>query len=75
VYARRNAAELDESLRMDTEEWKRLIPGKQILNVFASRAKLDIGMLKTLFIKRAACYSPSPFDEIIEIFERFSEAT
>ena len=71
-YARAVAKKLQESLDQNTNEWKVLIPGKQILNIFAGRAKLDAARLKTAFIKETESHTPNPFQELIDIFSGFS---
>lgn len=55
--------------------WKRSIPGKQILSVFAAKAKLDQDRLKTLYIKKAMGRSgeANPFFEILSILNGFSK--
>ena len=74
THAQETAERIQQSLILDTEDWKSAIPGKQLLSSFASRAKIDVARLKTLFIKRAATSSPNPFENVIEIFRKFSEA-
>jgi hypothetical protein len=73
-YARNVAQKLKDSLDNDTDEWKTLIPGKPLLSMFASRAKLDPARLKTAYIKAAEVESTSPFQEIIDIFASFDGA-
>ncbi len=55
--------------------WKDWIPGKQILSAFASKAKLDLDRLKTLYIHKAMDLPDdrNPFAEIIKIFSGFAE--
>jgi len=53
-------------------DWKEIIPGKQILSRFAAAASLDVGRLKLAYIKVEQKYSFGCFDEIVELFERFS---
>jgi energy-coupling factor transporter ATP-binding protein EcfA2 len=54
--------------------WKTNVPGKQILSVFATKAKLDQDRLKTLYIKKAMELDDkdNPFFEILSIFGGFS---
>ena len=62
---------LDKSLNADTEEWKAVIPGKQLLNRFARAANLDVGRLKKMYLKEAEAHSPNPFADIITVFAYF----
>ena len=71
--ARNSAAAIQKALDQDTDEWKFLVPGKPVIAAFAKHACIEIGMLKNLFIHRADAVSPHPFEEIIEVFRRFSE--
>jgi predicted ATPase len=71
-YARTMAKKLQDSLDQDTDDWKTLIPGKPLLNMFASRAKLDSARLKTAFIREAEKRPTNPFQEVIEIFSAFA---
>lgn len=73
-YARSIAQKLQNSLDQDTDEWKLLIPGKQLLNIFANRAKLGSARLKTAYIKEAEKQSVSPFQEVIDIFSSFASS-
>ena len=60
-----------DSLDADSESWKNDIPGKQIFKIFCSEAKIQEGRLKTLYIKKAEEMGISPFQEIIDIFNKF----
>jgi len=71
-YARATAQKLENSLDQDTEEWKDLVPGRSLLNIFAARAKFDSARLKTAYIREAEKQSVSPFQEVIDIFASFS---
>ncbi|MBT6220053.1 MAG: hypothetical protein HOI45_10045 [Rhodospirillaceae bacterium] len=53
------------------DEWKDNIPGRTILGKFASKTNMDVGRLKVMYIKEAEKLTPSPFQEIIDIFESF----
>jgi hypothetical protein len=53
-------------------EWKAIIPGKQVLSRFAAAAGLDLGRLKLAYIKAVHRHSLGCFDEIVNLFERFS---
>jgi predicted ATPase len=72
AHARAIAQELLDSLIQDTDEWKALIPGRQVLNTFAARAKLDSARIKTAYIKAAERQTVNPFQEIVEIFSSFN---
>ena len=64
---------LNTSLEQDTEEWKRLVPGKILLNKFAATARMDVGRLKTMFIREVEKAGAQTFADIVEIFEHFSK--
>jgi predicted ATPase len=72
TYARTTAKRLQDSLDQDTDEWKALIPGKPLLNAFATRAKLDSARLKTAYIRVAEKRAVSPFKEVIDAFSSFA---
>ncbi len=63
---------LENSLTDGTDSWKRLIPGRPILKIFASQAKLDIGRLKTLYLRESEKEDFAIFGDIIEIFRHFA---
>ena len=65
--------QINDSIEKDTDEWKKLIPGKSILNIFSSKAGMRVGMLKRAYIAEAMKSDPNPFNDIIHIFERFNE--
>lgn len=71
-YARATAENLERSLDQDTEEWKVLVPGRSVLNIFAARAKFDSARLKTAYIREAEKQPVNPFQEVIDIFAAFS---
>ena len=62
---------LKSSIDRDTDDWKRLIPGKPILGVFSGKAQLSPARLKTLYISAAEAVSPSPFQEVLSLFADF----
>lgn len=64
---------INDSIEKDTDEWKKLIPGKRILNILSSKAGIQVGMLKRAYIAEAMKSDPNPFDDIIHIFKRFNE--
>jgi len=59
------------SVEADNEVWKKDIPGKQIFKIFCGEAKIQEGRLKTLYIKKAEEMNMNPFQEIIDIFNKF----
>ena len=58
------------------DEWKKLVPGREILRIFcsANHAKFDFGRYKTAYIAAAAKMPYNPFEEIDEIFLSFSKS-
>ncbi len=64
---------IKDSIEKDTDEWKKLIPGKSILNIFSHKAGMRLGMLKRAYIAEAMKSDPNPLNDIIHIFERFNE--
>jgi hypothetical protein len=66
---------LEDSLQSGNILWKRLIPGRQILNIFASQAKIPLGRLKMLYLGEAEKDEFSTFSEVVEIFAYFSSYT
>jgi len=65
---------LQKSLDEDSEEWKKVIPGKILVNKFAALAKLDAGRLKTLYIRQVEKNGSDVFEDIVEIFQHFAVA-
>ena len=51
-----------------------MIPGKQLLSRFASLTNLDAARLKRLYLQEAASRTPSPFEDIVRIFDSFDRA-
>lgn len=72
-FTRETATMLNNSLSDGTDGWKRLIPGKQVLNVFAGKANLTVGRLKRAYINEAMKAEHNPFSEIIDIFDHFDK--
>jgi hypothetical protein len=66
-YSRLMTAVTDTS----SDAWKRDIPGRVILNRFAPIAKLNVGRVKTLYIRHAITATTDPFNEIRQIFHSF----
>lgn len=63
---------LEQSVDKGSEEWKRLIPGRPVFQRFARESNMDVGRLKTLYIKASMECKPDPFVEIRRIFESFT---
>ncbi|MEH6503791.1 MAG: ATP-binding protein [Cycloclasticus sp.] len=70
-YVNDTAQKLEESVG-NGDGWKDLIPGKRILNVFASKANISVGRLKRAYIVEAAKVENNPFQDIIDIFSDFN---
>jgi hypothetical protein len=69
TYGQLEASLLDGS-------WKRLMPGRPILNIFCSSkfANLSFGRFKIAYLRVASEYSPSPFEDIECIFSSFAQS-
>lgn len=65
-------ATLEVALEHDADEWKVLIPGKQVLAVFASQAGISLPRAKTLYIGQARENDQNPFQEVIDLFDAMS---
>ncbi|MCC6573146.1 MAG: ATP-binding protein [Planctomycetes bacterium] len=65
---------LQRSLDMGNQDWKKEIPGRPLLATFCSRAKIDVGYLKSHYLREAATAS-TPFSDIIAIFKTFADST
>ena len=65
--------ELERSIDDGSGSWKSNIPGKAIFKTFCSKASIPSGRLKTLYIQQAEEMERSPFEELVEVFEHFSE--
>ena len=66
------ASKLEDSFQKDTDYWKHIIPGKQLLSKFGHAANIPVDRLKRSYIKHASEGSTSPFQSIIDIFDGFS---
>ncbi|MHB8375818.1 MAG: AAA family ATPase [Dehalococcoidia bacterium] len=64
---------LSASLDADTDDWKVILPGKPLLQMFASAAGIHPGRMKNLYLSAAAGQSDGPFEEIDNIFRSFAE--
>ena len=64
--------ELEDSFVDSSEAWKRTIPGRPVLNTFASKANLNVGRLKTLLLSEAEKNNFEVFRDITDIFGHFS---
>lgn len=63
--------ELEASLNDDTDDWKRLVPGRIILKAFCSKTPLAYDAFRTAFINAAEKVLKNPFGDVIEIFDSF----
>jgi hypothetical protein len=61
---------LQQSLQSD--EWKRDIPGKQVLASFASSTNIPLGRLKSLYIAKNISGNLGAFNEIEQIFQSWA---
>lgn len=68
---RETFSQVKQSIDGSEGEWRKLIPGRSLFNMFSSKAGINAGRLKRLYLSVADGASPSPFAEIISIFERF----
>jgi hypothetical protein len=68
------AAELEASLTIDDERWKRDIPGKPLLGMFTAKAQLHASRARKLYLDAAAAADSDPFLDVKAIFDRFASA-
>lgn len=64
--------EMNTSLDNDTEDWKKVLPGRPIFRQFVRRANLDIGRAKRLYIMKAQEVAENPFADIDAVFSDFA---
>lgn len=64
---------VQKSLDEDTDEWRQLLPGRPLLGKFVSLTGLGMSQAKTMYVREAVEVSPSPFQDIEEIFRAFAE--
>jgi hypothetical protein len=57
---------------LDSDDWKRLIPGKLIVARFCSLAKMPIGRFINLYLNESETRGMDNFREIIAVLEKFS---
>jgi len=69
---RRHFEAIEQAVEDDDETWKALVPGKPLLNTFASKMRLHPARAKALYLQTAATSSVDPFLEITEIFRGFA---
>lgn len=55
-------------------DWRRIMPGKPILRAFATKAQLQVGRAKTMYLASGLESAYEPFDEIVELFNYFATA-
>ena len=75
AVARDEHAKLLTAVSSDSQDWKREIPGRIILNRFAGTAGLKVGRLKTLYLRHSTSFEADPFAEIRDIFRQFRETS
>ena len=63
----------DESFENDTDFWIKNIPGKVVLSIFCSKAKIQDGRFKKLYIANVVENNLDTFNEVEDIFKAFSE--
>lgn len=68
-------ATLERSIDDGSGQWKTDIPGRLVLNKFANKARIQVGRLKTLYLRHAQSADPDPFAEVRCIFRGFRAAT
>jgi hypothetical protein len=68
------AADISAKLADPGDAWKLIIPGRPVVNSFASAANLNAARLKHMYIREAEHVTPYPFTDIIELFEGFSKS-
>jgi hypothetical protein len=74
AVARAEHAKLTKAVAdIRSDAWKRDIPGRVVLNRFANLAKLNVGRLKTLYVRHAQAMDPDPFSELRDIFRGFRD--
>ncbi len=64
---------VQKSLDEDTEEWQQLLPGRPLLGKFVGLTGRGMSQAKTMYIREAAECSPSPFQDIENIFRAFAD--
>jgi len=64
---------LSKCVESDGNEWKAVIPGRPLLAKFASLTRLEAPRIKRLYLQEAMREEPSPFEEVIAIFNKFDE--
>ncbi len=65
-----SSAELSQSLLSD--DWKRLIPGKQIISKFCNACGINTGRFVNMYLAECARNGYTPFSDIISILQEFS---
>ena len=61
-----------ESLEDDTPEWRMQIPGKPLLGKLAAAAGVHPSRARNLYLRAAQQANPSPFQEVLDIFQHFA---
>lgn len=60
---------LEDSLESSDDAWKSLFPGKLLIGGFCGQAQIDRGRFRNSYISSARKQNPSPFSDIVNIFE------
>ena len=63
---------LEASLQLGNDSWKKMMPGRPILQSFVAATRLSIERAKSLYIERARMLEAGPFEEIKRVFTDFS---
>ena len=72
TLARREFARLKAAVESNDPSWQADIPGRVVLNKFASATGIQVGRLKQLYLSE--CEIDQTFGEIVSIFEAFASA-
>ena len=57
----------------DDGEWRRIVPGKPVLRMFATKAQLTLGRAKTMYLAEGLSHANQPFAEVTGIFNYFEQ--
>lgn len=64
-------SDIDRSF--ESEAWKSLVPGKEVLSRFANAVGIALPRLKSLYVHQTISDGDDCFSDVIEIFEEFSK--
>lgn len=71
-FIEKTMTKLESSL--ENGDWKNLMPGKRVLNIFSSKANIPVGRLKRAYIREALSADKNPFQDIVDIYSTFNAA-